>query len=247
MRPYRQAYFNKRFLETLAARPIRLLSEYLYPQYIFEQENVTDTIVVFGSARVPSPEKIAEGRSGGELGRYYQDARDLGFRLARWSEEVAVPRGRRFLVCTGGGPGIMEAANRGAHEAGGPTIGLNINIPAEQVPNPYISREFSFDFQYFFMRKYWFLYHARVLIVFPGGFGTMDELFETLTLQQTRNIARRIPVILFGRKFWERVIDLPYLVESGMIAAEDLKLMVSVDSVAEALDVILPILSSQIE
>lgn len=141
----------------------------------------------------------------------------------------------------------MEAANRGAHEAGGPTIGLNINIPAEQMANPYISREFKFDFQYFFMRKYWFLYHARVLIVFPGGFGTMDELFETLTLQQTRNIQRRIPVILFGRKFWERVIDMPYLAEAGMIAAEDLKLMESVDTVDEALSVILPILSSQIE
>ena len=248
----RKAYENSEYLHSVEARPLRLLAEYLYPLHTFERRGVTDTIVAFGSARVPSAEEARANpeRYQGKLADYspyYEQARELSGKLAQWSRTVAEPRGRKFLVCTGGGGGLMEAVNRGAAEAGAESIGLNIELPHEQDPNPYISPDLNFDFHYFFTRKYWFLYYARMLLVFPGGFGTLDELFETLTLQQTRSIRRRIPVILFGKTYWERLIDLDFLAEAGMITPTDLELIVRVDSVDEALGAMLPYLNSMVE
>ncbi len=241
------AFENKDFLDTVEARPIRILSEYLYPQKVFAEQKVTDTVVFFGSARIPSPEKTESAPEGlVKLLRFYQDARELAHRITEWSMRNAEPHGRRVLVCTGGGPGIMEASNRGAKEAGGDSIGLNIELPREQLPNPYISPHLNFDFHYFFTRKYWFLYYARLLIAFPGGFGTLDELFETLTLMQTKNLKNDVPVLLYGRDFWNRLIDFAYLVESGLIAAEDVHLFQIVDSVDEAMERILPVLRGQL-
>ncbi len=244
-----KAFENLEFLHTRDARPLRILSEYLYPRHVFERENVTDIVVFFGSARIP-PQDGTNPRNNPQaherLSRwssYYEQARELAGRITGWSQEYAEMKGRRFLVCTGGGPGIMEASNRGAHEAGGKSIGLNIELPREQSPNPYISDELNFDFHYFFTRKFWFLYYARVLIVFPGGFGTLDELFETLTLQQTKTIHNPIPVILFGREFWKNVVNFEYMAEAGMISEKDLKLFHVVDSVEEALEHIIPVLN----
>lgn len=242
------AFENKEFLRTEDARPLRILSEYFYPLTTFESEGITDTVVFFGSARIPAPEEAGEYPTGaGILGfrRYYDEARELARRVSRWSKERAEPQGRKFIVCTGGGPGIMEASNRGAREGGGESIGLNIELPREQMPNPYISPHLNFDFHYFFTRKYWFLYYARVLIAFPGGFGTLDELFETLTLMQTKNLKGNIPVILYGRAFWERLIDFQFLVESGLIAAEDAHLFTFVEGVDEATEYLFPILENQ--
>lgn len=247
-----KAYEDMEYLHGVEARPLRILAEYLYPLHSFERRGVTDTIVVFGSARVPAADD-PPGEAGSARARlsafseYYEQARALTKRLAEWSAANAEPRGRKFLICTGGGPGIMEAANRGAAEAGADNIGLSIELPHEQAANPYISPELNFDFHYFFTRKYWFLYYARMLLVFPGGFGTLDELFETLTLQQTRSISRRIPVVLFGRKYWERIIDFNYMAETGMISHRDLELIRFVDSVEEALDVIVPHLNAMVE
>ncbi len=248
----RKAYENQEYLHSLEARPLRILAEYLYPLHTFERLGVTDTIVSFGSARVPSAEDAARSPAAyagrlADYAPYYEQARELSGRLAEWSRTVAEPRGRRFLVCTGGGGGLMEAVNRGAAERGADSIGLNIELPHEQDPNPYISADLNFDFHYFFTRKYWFLYYARMLLVFPGGFGTLDELFETLTLQQTRSIRRRIPVVLFGRKYWERLIDLDFLAEAGMISRTDLDLIRRVDSVDEALGEMLPYLTKMVE
>lgn len=241
------AFRNADFLQTEEARPLRILSEYLYPAKVFTQQNVTDTVVFFGSARIPSPEHrdhLPDGIS--RLCRFYDDARELAHRITEWSMRNAEPHGHRVLVCTGGGPGIMEASNRGAKDAGGDSIGLNIELPREQLPNPYISPHLNFDFHYFFTRKYWFLYYARLLIAFPGGFGTLDELFETLTLMQTKNLKNQVPVLLYGRDFWNRVVDFAYLVESGLISAEDMNLFAIVDGVDEAMELILPVLKRQL-
>ncbi|EHQ04577.1 Conserved hypothetical protein CHP00730 [Leptonema illini DSM 21528] len=243
------AFENTDFLHTRDARPLRILSEYLYPRKIFAEQKVTDTVVFFGSARIPSPEhagKLPDGKGILKLRRFYDDARELAHRITEWSMRNAEPHGHRVLVCTGGGPGIMEASNRGAKDAGGDSIGLNIELPREQLPNPYISPHLNFDFHYFFTRKYWFLYYARLLISFPGGFGTLDELFETLTLMQTKNLKNDVPVLLYGREFWNRVVDFEYLVESGLIAAGDLKLFTIVDGVDEAMEHILPVLKGQL-
>jgi uncharacterized protein (TIGR00730 family) len=219
------AYHDREFLGSDAARPLRILAEYLGPLERFRDARVQDTIVFFGSAR------LAED---GPFGRYYREARELAFLITRWSMALDAPL-RRFVVCSGGGGGIMEAANRGAMEAGGRSIGLNIGLPHEQRPNPFISPELGFEFHYFFMRKLWFAHLARALIVFPGGFGTLDELTEILTLAQTRKLARDIPVLLYGGAFWREIINFDALVRHGMIAAEDLALFEYVDSPADAL------------
>ncbi len=219
------AYKDEKFLDSDAARPLRIVAEYLAPLETFRRERVQDTIVFFGSARL-SPD--------GPLGRYYEDARELARLVTSWSKNLP-SHAHRYIVCTGGGGGIMEAANRGASEAGGRTIGLNIGLPHEQRPNPYITRELSFEFHYFFMRKLWFAHLARALVVFPGGFGTLDELTEILTLQQTRKLARRVPVLLYGSSFWKEIVDFEALVRHSMIGREDLDLFRYVDDPGTAL------------
>jgi uncharacterized protein (TIGR00730 family) len=231
------AYKNEEFIDSDDARPLRILSEYLEPLRTFEKERVQDTIVFFGSARLGPA---------GPLGRYYADARELARLITLWS--AALPSGsHRYIVCSGGGGGIMEAANRGAHEAGGKTIGLNIGLPHEQRPNPYITPELSFEFHYFFMRKLWFAHLARALVVFPGGFGTLDELTEILTLAQTRKLTRQIPVLLYGPEYWKEVINFEALVRHGMIDAADLELFQFVDQPGAALDVLRRSLSAEPE
>ena len=229
------AYEDPNFLGSEAGRPVRILSEYLQPLHALRQHHVHDTIVFFGSARI---------QEHGPLGRYYRDARELARRVTEWSESIQSP-GHRFLVSTGGGPGIMEAANRGARDAGGRTIGLNIGLPHEQRPNPYITPGLCFQFHYFFMRKLWFAYMARALVVFPGGFGTMDELFEILTLSQTAKLDRRVPVLLYGPEYWTKAVSFDHLVESGTIDREDLKLFRFVDSPEEALRLLQEMLGSE--
>lgn len=221
----RLAYKNEEFLDSDDARPLRILAEYLRPMYAFSRENICDTIVFFGSARVAS---------GGPLGRYYDEARELAKQVTLWSDGLP-SHAKRYVVCTGGGPGIMEAANRGAMDAGGRTIGLNIGLPHEQRPNPYITPELSFEFHYFFMRKLWFASLARALVVFPGGFGTLDELCEVLTLAQTGKLARQIPVLLYGSAYWKEIINFDALVKHGVISREDLELFRFVDDPASAL------------
>ena len=231
------AYFNREFLESDAGRPVRILTEYLEPLEALKEQDIHDTIVFFGSARLGE---------GGPMGRYYREARELARLLTEWSASLDCDA-CRFVVCTGGGPGIMEAANRGASEAEGRTIGFNIGLPHEQRPNPYITDGLSFEFHYFFMRKLWFAHLARAMVAFPGGFGTLDELFEILTLTQTLKIPRPIPVLLYGRSFWEEVIDFDALVRHGTIAKEDLALFEFVDTPAEALAVLQGKLSERME
>jgi uncharacterized protein (TIGR00730 family) len=218
------AYRNSEFLDAPEGRSLRILSEYLYPLEHFRKERVHDTVVFFGSARLMEM---------GPLGRYYNDARELARRLTAWSESLHNST-RRFVVCSGGGPGIMEAANRGARDAGGKTVGLNIGLPFEQRPNPFVTPELNFEFHYFFMRKFWFAYLAKALVVFPGGFGTLDELTEILTLVQTQKLMKRMIVILYGTSFWKEVINFEALVRHGMIAAEDLNLFQFADDVETA-------------
>jgi uncharacterized protein (TIGR00730 family) len=222
------AYRNEKFLDSEDARPLRILAEYLQPLQAFRRERVCETIVFFGSARL-TPD--------GPLGRYYEEARELARLITSWSKSLR-SQAHRYIVCSGGGGGIMEAANRGASEAGGRTIGLNIGLPQEQRPNPYITRELSFEFHYFFMRKLWFAHLARALIAFPGGFGTFDELFEILTLAQTKKLDRSIPVFLYGSAYWKEVINFDALVRHGTIGAEDLKLFEFVDEPRAALQLL---------
>ncbi|HET8539616.1 MAG TPA: TIGR00730 family Rossman fold protein [Anaeromyxobacter sp.] len=218
-------YQDARFLESSTARPLRILAEYLSPLETFRRERIHDTVVFFGSARI-APD--------GPLGRYYEDARTLARLVTAWSK--GLPSGSaRYIVCSGGGPGIMEAANRGASEAGGKTVGLNIGLPYEQRPNRWITRELSFEFRYFFMRKLWFAHLARALVVFPGGFGTLDELTEILTLQQTGKLARRTPVLLYGPTFWKEILNFDALVRHGVISPEDLDLFTYADDPDAAL------------
>jgi hypothetical protein len=221
----RLAYEDEAFLRSDDARPIRILAEYLAPLSAFRREGVLDTIVFFGSARIAQD---------GPLGRYYEEARELARLVTLWSKGLPAG-GRRYIVCTGGGPGIMEAANRGASEAAGKTIGLNIGLPREQRPNPYLTRELSFEFHYFFMRKLWFAHLARALVVFPGGFGTLDELTEILTLAQTGKLERPVPVLLYGSSYWNEILDFEALVRHGMIDREDLGLFEYADDPATAL------------
>jgi uncharacterized protein (TIGR00730 family) len=222
------AYEDESFLASEDGRPLRILAEYSGPLHRFRSENIHDTIVFFGSARLSVD---------GPLGHYYHEARELARLLTLWSKSLS-SHVRRFVVCTGGGGGIMEAANRGAADADGSTIGLNISLPHEQRPNAYVTRELSMEFRYFFMRKLWFAYLARALIVFPGGFGTLDELTEILTLAQTRKLARPIPVILYGTSYWNEIINFPALVRHGMIDGKDLDLFQYADDPAMAFAVL---------
>jgi uncharacterized protein (TIGR00730 family) len=219
------AYKDEEFIDSDAARPLRILAEYLEPLHAFERARICDTIVFFGSARLAAD---------GPLAHYYDAARELARLVTTWSKNLP-SHAHRYVVCTGGGGGIMEAANRGASEAGGRTIGLNIGLPHEQRPNPYITRDLTFEFHYFFMRKLWFAHLARALVVFPGGFGTLDELTEILTLMQTGKIARRIPVVLYGSSYWNEVINFEALVRHGMIERADLALFRFADDPATAL------------
>ncbi len=222
------AYRDAEFLDSEDARPVRILSEYLAPLRAFRREHVQNTIVFFGSARL---------RPDGALGRYYDEARELARLVTQWSMSLPTTT-KHFVVCTGGGGGIMEAANRGASDAGGRSIGLNIGLPHEQRPNPYITPELSFEFHYFFMRKLWFAHLARALVVFPGGLGTLDELTEILTLQQTGKLDREVPVLLYGTRYWKEIVDFDALVRHGMIDADDLKLFSFVDDPATALQLL---------
>jgi uncharacterized protein (TIGR00730 family) len=246
-----KAYQNHRFMGSRVARELRILSEYIEPEARFEEFQVRDTVVFFGSARTKSREEAQKNlaeikKLGGdlataerdlEMSRYYEDARTLASRLTEWSKNLE-GEDSRFIVCSGGGPGIMEAANRGASEAAGINAGLNISLPFEQIDNPYITRELNFEFHYFFMRKFWFIYLAKTIIVFPGGFGTMDEFFEVLTLMQTGKLSKPIPVVLYGSEFWSDALNLDALVKHGTINAEDLDLFFKTDTVDEAFDFI---------
>ena len=249
------AYEDDEFMDSTEARPIRLLAEYLDPLRRFKAHNIQDTVVFFGSARVLSRtlaqrnltrlEKttirdksdykaaLKRSRKALEWSRYYEDARELAKVLTKWSMALEAQR-HRFVVCSGGGPGIMEAANRGAKEAGGKSVGLNIRLPFEQAPNRYITRDLVFNFHYFFMRKFWFAYLAKALVIFPGGFGTIDEMFEILTLAQTRKLSKKLLVILYGSDYWNDVLHLEPLAEWGAINDDDLHLLCRVDTVDDA-------------
>jgi uncharacterized protein (TIGR00730 family) len=252
------AYLNPDFLESEEARPIRILSEYLEPLRRFKEERIQDTVVFFGSARVDSRERaeralrtlrargvrdadahyekeLTRSRKALEWARYYEEARELARLLTVWSLSLQSDY-HRFVVASGGGPGIMEAANRGAREAGGKTIGLNIRLPFEQGANPYITDGLHFEFHYFFMRKFWFAYLSKALVIFPGGFGTCDELFEILTLVQTDKLSKKIGVVLYGREYWEQVLHLDPMAEWGAIAEKDLELLHHADTPTEAFD-----------
>jgi uncharacterized protein (TIGR00730 family) len=222
------AYLNEAFLNSPDARALRILAEFLEPFNHFRREKVRDTVVFFGSARL---------KEDGPLARYYEDARTLAKLLTEWAEQFTNSN-YRFVVCSGGGPGIMEAANRGASEANGKTIGLNIGLPFEQFPNPYITPELSFEFHYFFMRKFWFAYLAKALVVFPGGFGTMDEMMEILTLSQTQKLAKKMTVLLYGSQYWKEIINFEGLVKHGMISADDLNLFQYVDDPQAAFELL---------
>ena len=250
------AYENPAFLNSPDGRVLRILSEYQEPLARFRREQIQDTVVFFGSARFES-RKASEKNlaaldgakaagTGGALGRkqalaavdmakYYEDARRLAFLLSQWSIQIPARR-RRFVVTTGGGPGIMEAANLGAKEAGAKTVGLNIHLPFEQNPNPHITSSLNFEFHYFFMRKFWFAYLAKALVIFPGGFGTLDELFEILTLAQTQKLAKKILVAIYGSKYWHQVLNFQAMVDAGTISPEDLELFKFVDSPEEGFE-----------
>ncbi|MEK6594011.1 MAG: TIGR00730 family Rossman fold protein [Pseudomonadota bacterium] len=244
-----KAYRNPSFLNSKDARALRILAEYLEPKSRFEHHSVDDTIVFMGSARTLSREqaeaalrkaengdgKLEDARMALKMSGYYEAACELAFRLTQWSKALD-PQTRRFVVCTGGGPGIMEAANRGAAEARGKNVGLTISIPMEEFDNQYVTRELAFHFHYFFMRKFWFAYLAKAVIVFPGGFGTLDELFELLTLVQTHKMKKPLPIVLFGTEYWRQVIDFDALVRHGVINAQDVELMHRTDSVDDAYD-----------
>jgi uncharacterized protein (TIGR00730 family) len=225
---YPLAYKNEKFLDSDAARALRILAEYSEPLHRFEEQKVAGTVVFFGSARL-GPD--------GPLGRYYAEARELARLYTEWSNGLPASS-PRYLICSGGGHGIMEAANRGAADAGGRTIGLNISLPEEQAANPYITPDLSFEFHYFFMRKLWFAHLARAVVVFPGGFGTLDEMSEILTLSQTRKLEGKMTVILYGESYWREVINFEALVKHGMIAAADLKLFSFASNTREALDLL---------
>lgn len=227
------AYKNDSFLDSEEARPVRILAEYLGPLNAFRRQRIHDTIVFLGSARL---------REDGPLGHYYGQARQLASMVAEWAQTLPSDC-HRFTVCSGGGGGIMEAANRGASEAGERTVGLNIGLPDEQRPNAYISTELCFEFHYFFMRKLWFAHLARAIVIFPGGFGTMDELMEVLTLAQTRKLDRDIYILLYGSTFWNEIINFQALLRHGMISPRDLDLLHFADDPATALGLLKEALS----
>jgi len=254
-----KAYKNLEFLNSPDARTIRILCEFVEPEARFRHFRIRNTIVFFGSTRLVPLSKAAQNlkqlenrRSGKKLAealsaqieqaqralimaRYYEDAALLSEKLTRWSLRIKDAK-KRFYICSGGGPGIMEAANRGAHNAGGPSIGLNISIPFEQEPNPYMTPELSFEFHYFFIRKFWFFYLGKALVVFPGGFGTMDELFELLTIVQTHKSKKYMPIILYGTNYWNELINFNAMIKWGTISEQDLKLFRFFDDVDTAFE-----------
>ncbi len=258
-KPVLKAYENLEFLNSSDARILRILSEFLEPQKEFKRHKIIDTIVFFGSARLKSKReslavlnkfktinpkstpKLAEDLRKAQhmvrMSKYYEDAVELSRRLTKWSMGLET-FANRFIICTGGGPGIMEAANRGAKKAGGYSIGLNISIPFEQFVNKYVSPNLSFEFHYFFMRKFWFAYLAKCLIVFPGGFGTMDEFFEILTLVQTGKIKKKLLLVVYDEKYWKSIINFDGLVENGVINKSDLNNFSFCNSVDEAFETI---------
>jgi uncharacterized protein (TIGR00730 family) len=250
--PYRDPVF----MESLPARPVRIITEYIDPLERLRREKVGDTIVMFGSARIEPRDRahkhlqklrneksrhatleyraeLRDAKSALEMSRYYEEARELARRITSWAMSLG-DHPRRFVICSGGGPGIMEAANRGAAEAGGKSIGLSIELPHEQRPNDYISPELSFMFHYFFMRKLWFAQLAKALIVFPGGFGTMDELWEMLTLSQTGKLGRKNLILIYGRKYWDRVLDFKHMLRCGTINKHEYGLLQFADTVDQA-------------
>src|SRR5271154_4107142 len=250
------AYEDPQFMESLGARPLRIFAEYLDPLSRLRRANIGDTIVMFGSARIQSRDhalahlkrtqaaarsrrtpawgaKISSARSLLEMSRYYEDARELSHRITSWAMTLG-NQPRRFVICSGGGPGIMEAANRGAAEAGGPSVGLSIQLPHEQTSNRYISPDLNFYFHYFFMRKLWFAQMAKALIVFPGGFGTMDELWEMLTLLQTNKLSSHHLILIYGREYWDKVLNWHHMVSTGMINEREYRMLQFADSVDEA-------------
>ena len=252
------AYQNEPFLNSPDGRILRILAEYQEPLARFRREQIQDTVVFFGSARFQGRKEAADNlanleqnhsavpagqleqdlkraQAGIDMARYYEDARKLAHMLTKWSIQIPARR-HRFVVTTGGGPGIMEAANLGAHEAGGKTIGLNIQLPFEQYPNQYITPSLNFQFHYFFMRKFWFAYLAKGLVIFPGGFGTMDELFEILTLAQTDKLAKKILVIIYGSEYWNRVINFQAFVDAGTVSPQDVDLIKVVDNPEDAFE-----------
>jgi uncharacterized protein (TIGR00730 family) len=251
------AFLNRGFLRSVAARPIRILAEYLEPAERMRRASIRDTIVFFGSARSLAPEeaerRMAEvrdeiGRVGEvtpelnaelsraeyavRMSRYYRDAMELARRLTEWTKSLT--GNRHFVVCSGGSGGMMEAANRGAAAAGGKTVGLHIDLATEEIVNPYVTSDLVFRFHYFFMRKFWFVYLAKAVVVLPGGFGTMDEFFEVLTLIQTKKPRKTMPIVLFGAEFWNEIVNFDGLLKWGMISAEDFSLFLKTDSVDEA-------------
>src|SRR2546423_5275409 len=244
-----KSYHNPGFLNSKDARALRMLAEYLEPKSRFDHHRVEDTVVFMGSARIKSraeaDELVRQAESGGgdleaarmalKMSAYYESARELAARLTRWSKGLNHGE-RRFVVCTGGGPGIMEAASRGASEAQGLNVGLTISIPQPEFDNPYVTRGLSFHFHYFFMRKFWFAYLAKAVIVMPGGYGTMDELFELLTLVQTHKMRKPMPIVLFGTEYWKKIVDFDALAHHGMIGKKDVELIFRTDSVEEAYD-----------
>ena len=256
LNPAPLAYENQPFINSPDGRILRILAEYQEPLARFRREQIQDTVVFFGSARfhggdaaktnlaaaekndarVPAAEQqeiMKSARAAVDMARYYEDARRLAHMLTEWSIQIPARR-RRFVVTTGGGPGIMEAANLGAHEAGGKTIGLNINLPFEQNPNSYITPALNFEFHYFFMRKFWFAYLAKALVIFPGGFGTIDELFEILTLAQTDKLAKKILVVIYGSEYWHRIMNFQAFVDAGTVSPQDLNLFKFVDTPEDA-------------
>jgi uncharacterized protein (TIGR00730 family) len=258
LQPAPLAYENEQFLKSPDGRVLRILSEYIEPLARFRREQIQDTVVFFGSARFQNRDdagrRLTEvqgngDRAGGaqqaadlkrahaavDMARYYEDARRLAYMLTEWSIQIPAKR-RRFVVTTGGGPGIMEGANLGAMEAGGKTIGLNINLPFEQYPNRYITPALNFEFHYFFMRKFWFAYLAKALVIFPGGFGTMDELFEIMTLAQTEKLAKKIFVVIYGSEYWNKIINFQAMADAGVISPQDLDLFKMVDSPEEGFE-----------
>jgi uncharacterized protein (TIGR00730 family) len=250
------AYQDPVFMESKPARPLRILAEYLDPLTRLRRAGVADTIVMFGSARIHpgdvaqaklrQVQRAARGRRAHQwrikldaaksivqMSRYYEEARELSRRITSWAMTLGT-QPRRFVICSGGGPGIMEAANRGAAEGGGSSIGLSIQLPHEQRPNPYISPELNFCFHYFFMRKLWFAQMAKALIVFPGGFGTMDELWEMLTLMQTGKLASKHLILIYGREYWDKVLNWRHMVHTGTMSEADYKLLQFADTVSDA-------------
>ncbi len=227
-----KAYKNLEFLNSREARTLRMLSEYKEPLSRFDKHKVNNWVLFFGSARIDPTNKEDP------LYKYYWEAEELAHELAKWAIKLK-PKGKNFVICTGGGAGIMEAANRGAHRAGGKSIGMNISLPYEQKLNPYVSPELSFTFHYFFMRKFWLVYKAKAIIAFPGGFGTCDEVFELLTLIQTEKISKKgITLCLYGEEYWKKIIDFKALLDVGAIDEEDFNLIQYVSDPIEAFDLL---------